>query len=75
MVSQLMIHVDSKMRKEDLVRLLCQQFPKIVFRFKVVKPGFQKPNVVNDRLTSLWKLDLNLSEHFNVLSMFLKVEN
>ena len=31
-----------------------------MFRFKVVKPGFQKPNVVNLRLASLWKSDLNL---------------
>ena len=36
-----------------------------------MKPGFQQPNVVSFRLASLWKSDLNISEHFNILSMFL----
>ena len=52
--------------KIGFVRLLCQQFWKIIFRFKVMKPGFQKVNVA-----SLWKLDLNLSKHFSILSIFL----
>ena len=57
--------------KRGLERLLCQQFWKIIFRFKVMKPGFQKVNEINLRLVSLWKLDLNLSKDFNILSMFL----
>ena len=57
--------------KRGLERLLCQQFWKIIFRFKVMKPGFQKVNEINLSLVSLWKLDLNLSKDFNILSMFL----
>ena len=40
---------------------LCQQSWKIIFRFKVMKPGFQKVNVVNLRLAS----------SFSILSIFL----
>ena len=58
-------------QKIGSVRLLCQQFWKIIFRFKVMKPGFQKVNVANLGLASLWKLDLNLSKHFSILSIFL----
>ena len=57
--------------KIGFVRLLCQQFWKIIFRFKVMKPGFQKVNVANLGLASLWKLDLNLSKHLSILSIFL----
>ena len=57
--------------KRGLERLLCQQFWKIIFRFKVMKPGFQKVNVANLGLASLWKLDLNLSKHLSILSIFL----
>ena len=51
------------------VRLLCQQFWKIIFGFKVMNPGFQKLNVANLGLASLWKLDLNLSKHW-VFSLY-----
>ena len=57
--------------KRGLERLLCQQFWKIISRFQVMKPGFQKVNEINLRLVSLCKLDLNLSKDFNILSMFL----
>ena len=56
-----------KLEKRGFLRLLCQQFWKIIFRLKVIKAEFQKPNVFNLKLTSLWKLDLNLSKHFNIL--------
>ena len=36
-----------------------------------MEPGFQKVNVINLRLASLWKLDLNLSKHFSIVSVFL----
>ena len=58
-------------QKIGFVKLLCQQFWKIIFRYKVMEPGFQKVNVINLRLASLWKLDLNLSKHFSILSVFL----
>ena len=58
-------------QKKGFVILLCHQFWKIIFRFKVLKPGFQKLNVANLRLANLWKLDLNLSKHFSILSIFL----
>ena len=55
-------------QKIGFLRLLCQHFWKIIFRFKVMKPGFQKVIVVN---LSLEKLDLNLPKHFSILSIFL----
>ena len=58
-------------QKIGFVKLLCQQFWKIIFRFKIMKPGFQKVNVANLGLASLRKLDLNLSEHFSIWSIFL----
>ena len=39
-----------------------------------MKPGFQKVNVANLGLASLWKLDLNLSKHLSILSIFYTAE-
>ena len=57
--------------KIGFVKLLCQQFWKVIFRFKVMKPGFQKVDVANLGVASLWELDLNLSEHLSIWSIFL----
>ena len=55
-----------KWGKRRYVRLFCDQFWKVICRFKVMKPGIQKVNVVSLRLASLWKLNLNLSKHLNI---------